>query len=257
MEKEKLESLLIDYLDGELTHAQRAIVEEELERSEEARVLRDQLVQVMGAMEKSADWQPSRGMKLRFQSMLQEEIVAQDRGKQVFFQPALYRIAAAVALVMAGVTIGYWINKNQVQNAELAALRKEMAETKALMLAQIDNQQSASQRLMGVTVAYKMEKADDEIVSALVKTMNEDPNINVRLAALEALGKFHQLPHVRQALIQSLSKQNDPMVQIELIRLMVQMKEKEAVKELQRITTDDKMLPVVKDEAHAGILKLS
>jgi hypothetical protein len=34
-----------------------------------------------------------------------------------------------------------------------------------------------------------MEKPDDEIVNVLVKTMNEDVNTNVRLAALDALGR--------------------------------------------------------------------
>ena len=102
-----------------------------------------------------------------------------------------------------------------------------------------------------------MEKADDQIVLALTKTMNEDPNTNVRLVALEALGKFHQQDYIRKALIASLATQKDPIVQIALIRLMVQIKEKEAMKELQRITNDEESLPAVKDEAHAGILKLS
>jgi hypothetical protein len=178
-------------------------------------------------------------------------------GKQVFFQPTLLRAAAAIALVLVGVAVGYWINKNQQREAELAAIRSEMEATKQMMMAMLDNRQPASQRLVGVSVAYKMEQADDEIVNALVKTMNEDANTNVRLAALEVLSKFQQLPHVRTALIGSLAKQTDPVVQIELIRVMATMKEKEVLKELERITTDDTALPAVKDEAHAGILKLS
>ncbi|MFZ6000586.1 MAG: HEAT repeat domain-containing protein [Bacteroidota bacterium] len=259
MEKEKLESLLIDYLDGQLSPSDRQRVEEELKKPE-VKVLHDQLKEVINAMDKSADVQPARGMKQRFQSMLQEEMLQQQKeskGREVFFSPVFLRAAAGVALVMVGVSIGYWINKNQQRDEELAEIKREMQATKNVMMAMLDNQQSASQRLAGVTVAFKMEKADDEIVSALVKTMNEDANTNVRLAALEALGKFHQLPHVRQALINSLATQNNPVVQIELIRLMVQMKEKDAVKELERITTDDKALPVVKDEAHAGLLRLS
>ena len=132
-----------------------------------------------------------------------------------------------------------------------------MEATKQMMMAMLDNTQSASQRMMGATVAFKMEKADDQIVRALTKTMNEDPNTNVRLVALEALGKFHQQDYVRKALIASLATQKDPIVQIALIRLMVQIKEKEVMKELQRITNDEEVLPAVKDEAHAGILKLS
>lgn len=61
-----------------------------------------------------------------------------------------------------------------------------------MMVAMIDNQQSASQRMVGVSVAYELKTADDQIVNVLVRTMNEDPNTNVRLAALEALGKFNE-----------------------------------------------------------------
>ncbi|HEY8934956.1 MAG TPA: HEAT repeat domain-containing protein, partial [Cyclobacteriaceae bacterium] len=80
---------------------------------------------------------------------------------------------------------------------------------------------------------------------------------NVRLAALDALGKFHQQESVRKALIASLSIQKDPVVQISLIRLMVEMKEKGIVTQLQKITTDSETLPAVKDEAQAGLLRLS
>ena len=91
----------------------------------------------------------------------------------------------------------------------------------------------------------------------LIYAMNEDPNTNVRIAALEALGKFRNQPDVRKALIASLRTQKDPLVQIALIRLMVEMKEKGITEELERISTDEETLPAVKDEAHAGLLKLS
>ncbi len=79
----------------------------------------------------------------------------------------------------------------------------------------------------------------------------------MRLAALDALGKFYQQAHVRKSLITSLSVQKDPVVQIALIRLLVQMKEKQIVNELEKITRDGQVMKAVKDEAHSGILKLS
>ncbi len=259
MEKEKLEGLLIDYIDGKLSADEKLLVEAELQKPE-VQVLLAQLQQVLKAMDESEELQPKSRMKQRFAVMLKEEMQAQTKstgGRQVFFNPVLFRAAAGVVLVMAGIGIGYWINKNQQQQKELAELKREMEATKSMMMAMLDNQQSASQRLVGVSVAFKMEQADDEIVTALVKTMNEDGNTNVRLAALEALGKFQRLPHVRQALIDALGKQTDPVVQIELIRILVDMKSKDVIEELQKITTDEQALPAVKDEAHAGIMKLS
>jgi HEAT repeat protein len=128
---------------------------------------------------------------------------------------------------------------------------------KSLMMAGLNNEQSPSQRMLGVSVAYQMEKPDDDIVNALMKTMNEDDNTNVRLAALEALSKFSNEPTIRKQLIESLHTQKDPMVQITLIQLMVAIKEKGVVKELEKIATDEKTMKAVKDEAYKGILKLS
>ena len=261
MEPDKLEGLLIDYIDGKLSAAERQEVVQEMARNPEAHRLYEQLREVLDAIKKSDEWEPGKKLQENFEKTLREEIAAARKAgpgnKQVFFQPVFFRAAAAVALLMAGIAIGFWINKNQQREADLQALKKEVEATKQMMMSMLDNRQSASQRMLGATVAFKMEKADDQIVQALTKTMNEDPNTNVRLAALEALGKFHQQEHVRKALIASLATQKDPIIQIALIRLMVEMKEKEAVKELLRISTDDEVITAVKDEAHAGILKLS
>jgi HEAT repeat protein len=158
---------------------------------------------------------------------------------------------------MIGIVIGNKISQDRQHDQELVAIKKELEDNKRMMMAMLDNQQSASQRVMGANVAYEMKSADDEIVNALVNAMNEDPNTNVRLTALEALGKFYQQGHVRDKLIKSLATQKDPVVQIALIRLLVQMKEKEVVNQLEKITRDGTVIKAVKDEAHSGILKLS
>ena len=256
MEKEKLESLLIDYIDDLLTSEQRAEVEQLVAQQEEVRQMLDQLRTVMRDLDTTPELNPSEKMKIGFLNNL-KEIEKENESRQLFFSPALLRIAAAVALVMAGVAIGYFINRNYQHEQEMLALKKQMEEMKSLMMAGLNNEQSPSQRMMGVSVAYQMAKPDDDIVNALIKTMNEDANTNVRLAALEALGKFSNEPAVRKQLIESLHIQKDPMVQITLIQLMVSMKEKGVVKELEKIATDEKTMKAVKDEAYKGILKLS
>jgi hypothetical protein len=62
---------------------------------------------------------------------------------------------------------------------------------------------------------------------------------------------------VRKVLIESLAKQNDPVVQISLIQMMVDMKEKSIIGELEKLTQQKEILKAVKDEAYTGILKLS
>lgn len=262
MEKEKLEYLLIDYIDGKLSEEDRRMVDQELMRDEKAYKLYEQLKEVMAAMESSARIEPQAEFRMEFDQALEGEIAlarkAKGSPKIIFFQPAFYRVAAALAFVIIGGGIGLWISKQQRQNEELEAMRKEVQATKQMLMAMLENQQSASQRVLGATVAFKeVETADDQIVDALIQAMNEDQNTNVRIAALEALGKFRDQPGVRTVLISSLRAQNDPLVQIVLIRLLVEMKEQSIINELQRISTDDETLPAVKDEAYAGLLKIS
>jgi predicted Zn-ribbon and HTH transcriptional regulator len=265
MEREKLEGLLIDFIDGRLTESERKEVKELLAK-DDVRVLYEQLKQVTTAMDRSAQVDPSKRLEHSFRQMLQEEIAEQHapKQKQVFFTPNIIRVAAAVLLVAAGIAIGNYVNEYNTRMKEFAKVQHQRdciaAENLRLkndMLAMIGNENSASQRMRGVNVALTYQPVDDEVVNALVKTMNEDKNTNVRLAALDALSKFHQEPNVRKVLIASLAKQDDPVVQIALIQLMVKMKEKGVLKDLNRIIEDSNAIKPVKDEAYSGILKLS
>lgn len=257
MEREKLESLIIDYIDGKLKESDRASLEQQLARDQEAFALYEQFRKVMKAMDDSRVLEPRARMKASFDRMLAEEMHHRPTGRQVFFTPAIYRAAAAILLVASGIGAGFWISNQQKQHDELVAIRNEMEATKAMMQDMLSNETSASQRIRGATVAMDLSKADDEVVNVLVRTMNDDPNSNVRLAALDALTKFQDEPTVRKALIASLTTQKDPIVQIALIQLLVRMKEKSVLKDLQHIVDDERNLKAVKDEAYSGILKLS
>lgn len=252
MEREKLESLIIDYIDGKLPETERALLEKELVNHQE---LYEQFREVISAMDKSETLEPRSRLRANFDKMLREEM---SKGKTVpMFSSTLYRMAAAIVLVMAGIVIGFYINKNQIHEQELAQLKQEVENTKQLMITMIGNPNSASQRLQGVNVALTITAPDHDIVNALVKTLNDDPNTNVRLAALEALGNYYTDGTVRKALIESLGTQKDPIVQIALIQLMVKMNEKGSVKSLEQIIEDNLNIKPVKDEAYSGLLKLS
>jgi len=261
MEMEKLESLLIDYIDNKLNSVDRQHIEQELLRNADAYKLYEELKEVMHAMDRSARLEPTIKLKANFEKLLNKEIASTRSAKTIFFQPSFYRVAAAVALLILGGGIGFWISKQNDERIRIVeeGIRKnnELVEATQRMMAMLANDQSASQRIQGVNVAMKSEKADDQIVKTLVKLMNEDPNSNVRLAALDALSKFLEEPLVRKEIIKSLSVQKDPIVQISLIQLLVRMKEKGVVNDLQKIVDDEGTIKAVKDEAYSGILRLS
>ncbi|MEQ8424482.1 MAG: HEAT repeat domain-containing protein [Cyclobacteriaceae bacterium] len=257
MENEKLEAMLIDYIDGSLSEDEKSGVEALLAKDNDVQKLYQELKLVMSAIDQSKEIEMRPGHEKIFENSLKAEMAARKESRSIFFQPVVYRAAAAVALVMVGITGGFWINRNNQHEQELAALRKEMEQTKQLMMSMLTNQQSASQRMQGVNVALTISNADSDIVGALANAMMTDPNTNVRLAALEALSKFIDDPQVRKLLTNSLSNQDDPVVQITLIQLLVQIKEKSVINDLEKIVDDEKVIQAVKDEAYTGILKLS
>jgi hypothetical protein len=257
MDNEKFEAQLIDYIDGRLSETERREVEEELMRNDNAYKLYEQLKEVMHAIERAQKFEPSRQLKEQFDKALDIETASSREKKSIFLRPVFYRVAAAVTLLVLGGGVGFWISKHNAQQQEVAMIKKQLDETKLIMMTLIDNQLSASQRIQGVNVAMTIEGADDEVVQALVRRMNDDPNTNVRLAALEALGKFLHEPVVKKALVQSLSTQKDPVVQIALIQLMVRIKEKTVIDDLRRMVDDEETMKAVKDEAYTGLLELS
>src|SRR6478735_11986474 len=121
MEKEQLESLLIDYIDGKLNEADRKKAEQELVNNPEAYTLYEQLKEVIGAIDRSASLEPSRSLKTNFDQLLELEI---GNSKTIFFQPSVYRIAAAIAFLVVAGFGGYWVVQNQ-QQAQLQAQRLE------------------------------------------------------------------------------------------------------------------------------------
>lgn len=259
MEQENITERLIDYIDGKLSMEERAEIREWLDNDPSLMSEYEQLRMLLRQMDQPLPEVPSGKMTQRFESWLESQDSKPKTRTLTRSLPAtyLYRIAASVlVLVFAG---GAWwmVQSSLNQKRELARLELELKQTKQLMLDQLKDDQSASQRMLGVYATNTLATADDEIIEALANTMETDGSSNVRLAALEALSRFYHEPYVKQLLIKSLNHQKDPVVQIALIQLLVQMKEKSILSDLERLTRQNNPVKAVKDEAYKGIFKLT
>ncbi|MBC3540719.1 HEAT repeat domain-containing protein [Rufibacter sediminis] len=116
---------------------------------------------------------------------------------------------------------------------------------------------SASDRLQLVTQNLKTEgltpQESKKVIKLLVKTMNQDGNLNVRLAACEALYQFKDHKEVRKAFIQALGTQTEPLMQLTLIEMVVKLKEAAAVSQLEMLMHKEDLLPIVKYKAQEGL----
>ncbi|MGH7450756.1 MAG: HEAT repeat domain-containing protein [bacterium] len=171
-------------------------------------------------------------------------------------QPA-FQFAFALLFLIVGVFTGYRLNAPVAhESTEITALRNEVLNMREMVTLTLLRQQSPSERLQGVSWVQRSDRPNEELLSALLHTLNYDPNVNVRLAAVDALYFFVNQPSVRQGLIQSLSRQTSPLVQIALIDLIVELREKRATEALKELMATEKINNEVKLRAEWGIQQL-
>ena len=175
-------------------------------------------------------------------------------------QPA-WQMAAGFAMLVLGVGVGSQIRpaKQEVQQpagSELAQLRGEVSNMRQMVALSLMQQQSAGERLRGVSWAYRVESSDTEVLSALLSTVNNDQSVNVRMAAVEALHAFGASPVTRTAIVQSIPKQTSPLVQIALIDLLVDLKVTDAAPALKQLSLDPAVDVSVRERAKAALGKM-
>lgn len=191
-----------------------------------------------------------------FRKIEQQEAAQPDRRNRFGAMRWSFGVAAGIVFMVFGFWLGGWYQNRQPASgpdSELLALRQEVQEMKEVLLATQAQSSSASERIQAVSQEFETDQPDTDILKALINTMNFDPNVNVRLAACESLFRFKEEPLVRQALIESLKVQKDPNLQITLIEMLVQMKEKRAVPEMNRLIKDRQSLEIVKLKAQEGM----
>ena len=189
--------------------------------------------------------EPSGKVRERFYEMLgayrQGLASAEARPARRWWTQPAWQMAAAAAMLAVGLGVGYGVRDDK-SRPEMVQLREEVANMRQLVALSLMQQQSASERLRGVSWSYQVEPSDKEVLNALVTAVNHDPNVNVRLAAVDALRPFTGSPatHVaaRDAVIQALPRQTTPIVQVALIDFLAEMKERNAAPELRRLVSD-------------------
>lgn len=174
------------------------------------------------------------------------------------------RLAAGVTLLLLGFAGGrYYTRRQPAADTELAEAGQSRADSpeadsiKSALAFDAMTQTSASDRIQAVYQSSELDQADREITQLLINTLNFDANVNVRLAACQALLRFEGEEGVREALIQSLRIQKDPNVQLTLIETLVAIKEKRAAREMQWLARNGQVLEIVRLKAEEGVGALS
>lgn len=197
-----------------------------------------------GLWERLADLpvpEPSLALHTRWHATLAS--LLPERRSGVFWQ-----LAFAVACLVIGVLVG--VNLPRRNNEEIAKLREMVALT-------LLQQQSAAERLRGVDYTGRMQTMEPEVVSALIQAVSHDANVNVRLAAVDALSKVATHRAVLESLTRSLPQQDSPMVQAEVIDYLVNAHDRDAIGTLRQLAAQPNVNPEVLERTHYALQQLS
>jgi len=165
------------------------------------------------------------------------------------------RLAFASATLLLGLAAGYFLHNpgQQQKDEQIAVLGKEVSDLKEMMMLSLLEKESATDRLKAVSLTEEIGQASQKVTGALLQTLNNDENVNVRLAALEALKPYSRDGKVREALIHAIAKQDSPLVQLALAELMVELQAKSSVKELEKILKNENTPTGVKKKIRESI----
>jgi hypothetical protein len=161
--------------------------------------------------------------------------------KSTFWSSLFPKLAYSTLLIALGLAIGRWLLPEYGYEARLTHMSKEILEFKEISALALLNQSSSLDRIKGVNSITVLKEADSRIINSLLYTLNNDPNTNVRLVTIDALAQFVKKPEVRQGLIQSITRQESPLVQIALADLMVSLKEKNSIEQFRTLLSNKEL----------------
>ncbi|MBN2345232.1 MAG: HEAT repeat domain-containing protein [Candidatus Aminicenantes bacterium] len=168
--------------------------------------------------------------------------------------PPAMRLAAALLVVVIGFGAGFLAGGRKHGDPEaITRLRGEVSRLQHQASLSLLSQSSAAARLQGLSLTTRLQDPDQRLLQRLLDILDNDPSVNVRLSAVDALYLFAEHEEVRSALAASLARQTSPLVQIALIDLMVSLKEKRAASALRKLLADEEAVAEVRQRARSGI----
>jgi len=271
MKCEEIRDLIPDVLTGEISPAERALFDGHLALcaacAEEIRRLSETWTR-LGVCPAE---RPSPALSRRFYDMLETERTRLDGASEKApavrrfrsawsrfrLSPPAFRFAAALLLLFAGVGGGFLAGSKGTAGSRLAVLDREVNDIRQAMARTLLDRSSTADRLAGIGYSEKVVHPERRTLDALLDTLDNDPSVNVRLAAADALYLFSKDPAVKDGILDSLGRQVSPIVQVALIDLLVDLRERRAVEAFRSLAGIKGLHPDVKSKAELGIRQLS
>jgi anti-sigma factor RsiW len=277
MNCQQIEELLPDYLQGALSAAQAAEVEQHCEHcascaqdivmwkklallpQETPSVESRQRFDAMMHAYSTTVAETAASVRAAANSAQQQPTAAKPYGNFIaWLRSPFGAVAWSAALLLIGLYAGTHIS-NRTTTApsdEIASLHAEVTSMRQLVALSMLQQQSASERLQGVSWSTREDHLDPQVQAALMRTLRSDGSVDVRLAALDALSRHAAQPLVRKNVLDALQEQQSPLVQVAMIDQLTEWRDPGAAQSLRLLEQTPNLNPAVKQRAEWAIAKL-
>ncbi len=265
MTKEEFEIKAIEYLSGTMNEEDSASFMQSLTAHPEFKNVFEGLHETWNEIDRLPVPEPSTEMDSKFYEVLNSYEHKEGKIKtfgdrlQALFE-ALWRpqLAYGLLLLAIGLGAGYYLNSDSTDIPPQTVVRtdSETEEVREKLVLTLLEQPSANKRLQGINEANKIRKVDETVMKALLQTLNNDPNVNVRLAAIESLTNYLDSPMVREGLVQSIVSQESPIVQVTLANLMVALQEKKSIEPFKKLIRSKELDTSVKKKLESSIKEI-
>lgn len=260
---------IMQWINNEMTGSEKEIFENHLVQCAECTRQLKAFQYIWNTMGQIPSPEPSEEMLPNFQSMLETfrkpaisknalaRLLDSVKGAWVL-QPRL-RLVYGFLLLMIGAFSGYLLSRTNSGNnykLEMDSLSSQVREMREMMTISLLENPSASERMRGVGYTNEIKGANKQVIDALVSTLNNDPNVNVRLMTLDALAHFADNAGVREALVQSIVQQRSPLVQSAMADVMLKLQEKRAIQPFKKLLEQKQLNEMVKNKIEETINRL-
>jgi hypothetical protein len=270
MKCEQYEELFAGFVNNEITPADRKKLEDHLMGCAGCREELAEMQKVWDLMDVVEAPEPSDHMRVKFHAMLDtfKDSEQEKRGVLGALNDKLaglwqlrsrWPLAYNLAIILISFGCGYWFfhtGKSGEQEQQLKELTSQVHELKQTMMLALLENPSASERIRGVSYTSEIKHADKEVITALLATLNNDDNVNVRLSTLEALSHLANHPEVREGLIKSIAHQESPLMQSAIADVMLKLQEKRSVKSFEELLKQKDLDQGVREKIKETITQL-
>ena len=168
----------------------------------------------------------------------------------------LQAAASIAAVFLAGLLLGLLYPGRGTPDQQIQQIAAEVHDLREMMMISLLDENSAAERLRAVNISMEIPSPQDHVIFALVQTLHFDPNVNVRVAAVDALVHHGSQPMVREELVRAITRQPSPMVQIALADAMITLQDPRAAREFQKLLEQEEMEEPVRDKIEQTLLVL-